>query len=130
METNKIDHFNTLLSTNEINILKILTFYLGGNARELAASMVLIQEFELLKHHVLSSVQESPSDTIHYFFEEIDPFLEASSSQDLHRMRDFMNQLENIKSVMDMMNEMKSEDTATDSSEADAFVDSFFSSLF
>lgn len=128
METNKIDHFNSLLSTNEINILKILTFYLGGPARELAASLVLVQEFMLLKGHVLNRSAPCEQNDIHYFFEEINPYLEGDSSSELAQMKDFLQQFESMKDILEVMKAVQSQ-SDTDDATTDDFIHSFFASL-
>lgn len=131
MEINKIEYFNSLFSTNEINILKILTFYLTGDAKNIAIAFIFLQEFLLLRTHPSFPANKQKSKDIHYFFEEIDPYLHSDETKHLQRLKEALQQMESMQEMIQVLQEMQKNQEPSSESEEDTedFINTFFSSL-
>lgn len=107
MASEKPTEFDSLCSSDETNILKILTFYLNNPLREIVFLYIMLLEFEnLLKIQQRGGyTREKAEKEPHYFFEEIEPY--CHSNPTLNQMFQFYTQIQDMKGMIDFIKDMQ-----------------------
>lgn len=107
MTSQKPTEFDSLCSSDETNILKILTFYLNHPLREIVILYIMLLEFEnlLTKQRRGEYSKEKSDKEPHYFFEEIEPYCHTNPT--LNQMFQFYTQIRNMKDMLGFIKDMQ-----------------------
>ena len=112
--TDKILAFDTLFTTNTIQMLKVLITYLPPSTLKSFAVYIKLMELQytlsFFQNHPDASLcglpHENASDT-GKLFEEIIPFCDSSQKEKFIQIKNMMQTFENMQEMMQMMQMMK-----------------------
>lgn len=104
MDCEKEKLFDSLCTSDEINILKILTFYIKSPMKDFLVPYIFLSEYHQYQRNKQTH-SSSSSSTPHYFFEDIEPYCQSNPT--LHQFFDFEKKIEQIKDMMDLLTTMQ-----------------------
>ncbi len=119
MESNRPDRvtaFDTLFTTNHIQMLKLLLGYLDPSAQGRLAVYIKFMELQYTLHFVqthpfasmpLSLNQSQPCGSMGDLLDEMLPFCTASEKEKMQNMKNMLRNFENMQEMMQIMEMMQ-----------------------
>lgn len=113
-ELDKVTAFDTLFTTNHIQMMKVLSSYLPASQLQNLVIYIKIAELQytlqLFHKHPHASLQllthEDTMDSAK-LYEEVFPFCSPAEQEQLQRMKNMMEQFKNMQDMMEMMKLMQ-----------------------
>ncbi len=109
-QQNTISAFDTLCTSPQIQLLKILIPFLSPSMQGMMAFYIKLMELNytlnLLKNHRELLFRPQGNDMTH-IYDEIEPYLPPQERSRMKSMKDMMDNFNNMKEMMEMVNSMK-----------------------
>lgn len=113
-ETDKVIAFDTLFTTNRIQMYKILLSYLPPADQKKLAIYIKFMELQytisFFKNHPHAAFKGLPHENsmnANHFFDEVEPFCDMSQRENLNRIRSLLQNFENMQEMMETIQMMK-----------------------